>query len=200
MENNGISTIDLGIVIILFVFLIYGYKRGFTVEIMRIIGTMVALMASTKLMSNVSGYLIQLEIPPIASSIISFITIFAAVVLGFKYLSTHLKKAISFSVILGGADKLVGGVLGLLKGSIVVSLITILISVFSFSDVINRHIIQSQLFNPMRRVAPLVYDAFKVLVPGKQPFVYEFEENFSKISYDKRGDSVNSLIRFYSRK
>ena len=201
MTKTGISYIDLAIVIILLIFLYKGFARGFTEEFMRIVGTLISLIVAIKLMSNLTRILTDnTNTPPIIATIISFTIIFVLTVFLFRFITDKLKKAISFSVVLGGADKIVGGAIGLLKGAIIVSLVTILLSIFSFSDSINRHITGSLLFDPMRRIAPLVFDTIKVFAPDPKPFITEFKENFSGISFDKWGPKPKDVIKFYQKK
>lgn len=201
MQTNGIPYLDLMIVVVLVIFIIRGFNRGFTEELIRIIGTIVSLILAIKFMSNVSQYLIKpVGLPPIAAIIIAFIILFIPSIFLFKYIATKIKEALKFSVALGGADKIFGGALGLFKGAIVVSLVTIFISIFSFTPFIRRHITQSALFDPMRRVAPLAYETFKVFMPHSNSFFDELEENVSGVSIYNRGDSTDRLIEYYRKK
>ena len=201
MITCGISYIDLAIVFGLLIFIYKGYERGFTEEFMRILGTLVSLILAIRYMSDVSRVIIgATNMSPIIAVVISFVIIFFAVIYLFKFITERLKKAISFSVALGSADKVVGGALGLAKGAILISLVTILLSFFSFSDVLKRHFTESALFKPMQRIAPLAYDAFKVFVPRPKSFILEFEENFSGVSKYKRAKESQEFIESLKKK
>ena len=198
MTNSGISYIDIAIVAILAFFIFRGFKRGFTEELMRFLGISIGLAIAIKFMDTVSINLVKhVNLPPVTAMITSFSSLFLGTIFLFKFFSKHIKKIFSFSVLLGGADKAVGGAIGFAKGAIIVSLITILISIFNFSDVIKSHVSHSQLFNPMRQVAPFAYSIFKVIIPHSEGFITELEENFSGISTDKRGAGINALIEHY---
>lgn len=201
MDKGGISYIDLAIVAFLLIFIFRGYKRGFTEEFMRILGTLIGLIVAIRYMSDVSHFILgAIDIPLILAIIISYAVLFFATIFMFKFITEKLKKAISFSIALGGIDKIVGGALGLLKGAIIISLITILLSMFNLSDFSKRHISQSALFNPMRKIAPLVYDVVKIFVPHPKSFLSEFEENLSGFSLEKRGQEAEAFIKFYKKK
>jgi len=201
MRSSGIPYIDLIIVIALLFFIYKGYQKGFTVETTRIIGTLASLLLAIKFMSDISREIIaSADIPPIVAIIFSFTLIFVSSFFILKYISDKLVKAVKLSIALGGADKIIGGALGLFKGTIIVSLCTIFISLFDFMPFVKKHISDSQLFNPMRQVAPLVYDAFKVFVPQSRPFIEELQESLSGVSVYRRGESTDRLIEYYQKK
>jgi membrane protein required for colicin V production len=201
MTNGGISYFDVIIVIVLIIFTYLGYKRGFTVEFLRIIGTLVSLLLGVRFMSNISIVIIgATNIPPTIATIIAFSTIFIGTILIFKLVSDKTQQAIKFSIALGSADKAVGAVLGLLKGAVVVSLFAILLSVFNFSDSVRGNLAQSMLYNPMRRIAPLVYNTLKNAIPHSRSFANEFEENFSGVHYDNLGKDTRNAIEFHKKK
>lgn len=201
MTNGGLSYFDIAVVIILIVLVIKGYKSGFTEELMRIIGTVVSLLLAVKFMSNLSLPIVgATNIPPTIATIIACASIFTFSLLCFRFITEKMKKAINFSVFLGKADKALGGALGLFKGAIIISLITFLLSIFSFSDSFQKYMSGSLLYDPMRRIAPMVYDFLKAVMPEKRPFSVEFEENFSGIEYERRGQATNAAIEYYKKK
>ncbi|MBN2009537.1 CvpA family protein [candidate division KSB1 bacterium] len=194
MTNNGLSYLDVLIVIILAIFVFRGFKRGFAGELTKIIGVILALMLSTKFMNNVAEFLVTAaNIPPAFAMVVSFVMIFVATILLFKYAGTHLEKLIKVSVALKTADNFLGAILGLFKGAIFVSLFMLLLTLLSFSDAVQYHTKHSLLFGPMRDIAPAAYDALKKMA-GSESFIMEFEEAFSGIARDKRGQGVNLLI------
>ena len=201
MQNNGLSYLDVIIVIALIVFLVRGFRRGFTEELARVLGTVIALILAIRYMSNLSHFLINpIGIPTIGAIVISFAVIFIGTIYIFHYLAARIKKGINISVALGGLDKILGGALGLAKGAIVVSLFVILLSTFSFLPFVNRYTSNSQLYDPMRQVAPLAYEALKVLVPRSKPFLTELQDNLTGVSAYKQGASTEALIDYYKSK
>ncbi|MBD3291201.1 hypothetical protein GF337_20535 [candidate division KSB1 bacterium] len=201
MQNNGISYLDLIIVIALIVFLVRGFRRGFTEELTKILGTAVGLILAIRYMSDLAKYLINpVGIPPIGAIVVAFAVLFLGSVYLFHYIATRLRKAINISVALGGIDKIMGGALGLAKGAIIISLFVILLSLFDFLPFVSRYTNNSQLYNPMRRIAPLAYETLKVFVPRSKPFLVELEENLEGVSTYKRGESTEELLEYYRKK
>jgi membrane protein required for colicin V production len=200
MPESGIPYIDLIIVVALLFFVYKGFQRGFVEEFLRIFGTLVALFFAIRYMSDISKIIIgAVDLPPTAAIIVAFSGIFVLLIYVFKHINKTLKKAIKFSLF-ENLDKILGGALGLFKGAIIISLITMLLSLFSFSPVVKRHISQSQLFDPMRQIAPLAYSALITFVPNSKSFIDEFDENFYGISNDKKGEQTNNFIEYYRKK
>lgn len=196
MIKSGISYIDLAIVIILVFFLFKGYKRGFLDELRLTIGTLVSLFAAIRYMSDLSRLILgAIDIYPIIAVVISFTVIFVGGTYVFKFITDKLKKIINVTVPLGGTiNNVIGAAFGLAKGAIIISLITILLSFVNIFDFSKRHITESQLFEPMQQIAPLVYETIKVLVPRSKTFLTEFEENYSGVSMNKREKATDNFI------
>ncbi|MFZ5515322.1 MAG: CvpA family protein [Candidatus Zhuqueibacterota bacterium] len=199
MIKAAIAIIDLLIIFVMVFFIYKGYKNGFTTEFMRALGTIVAFVVAVRYMSNVAIVLYgALEISPTLITIFSFIVIFTLVLLGFKYLTTKLNSAIKFSLTLGNADRVVGIVMGLIKGSLVVSLCTVLISFMSFSGSIAKELRESQLYNPMRQVLPLAYSVAKLAFSSNyKSFSTELEETFSGQTDGRKGEATQSVLDYY---
>jgi len=196
MIKAGISIIDLVIVISLIIAVYKGYERGFIEEFVKILGILIGLIVGTKYMSNVSHYIVEAtKIAPILATVFSFILIFVSMVYLFKYISGKIKAATNYTVALGGIDKIAGGILGLAKGAIIISLITIALSFANVFDYTKPIISESQLFEPMKEVAPTVYDAVKVFVPNSKSFVTEFKKNFSGVSINNMTNETQQFIQ-----
>jgi len=199
MVKASIAIIDLLIIFVMVFFIYKGYKNGFTTEFMRAFGTISAFIVAVRFMSNVAIVLYgALEISPTLITIFSFILIFTAVLLIFKYLTKKLMSAIKFSLTLGNADRVVGIVMGLIKGSIVVSLCTVLISFMSFSGPIAKELRESQLSNPMRQVLPLAYSVARLAFSSSyKSFSTELEETFSGQTEGRKGEATQRVLDFY---
>lgn len=201
MQSNGISYLDLIIVIALIFFLVRGFKRGFTEEFIQMLGTVVSLILAIRYMSDISHYLINpVGIPTIGAIVVAFASIFLVSFFTFRYLATSMRKAVNVSVALGGLDKIVGGAFGLTKGAIFISLFVILLSLFEVFPFVSRYTSNSALYNPMRQVAPLAYDALKVFVPQSKPFFEELKDNTSGVSIPKQGNTTQKMLEYYRKK
>lgn len=201
MLRATIAIIDLLIIAALSFFIYKGYKNGFVTEFSRVFGTMIGLIVAIRYMSNlVIPIYGATNISPIFITILCFIVIFTAVVLGFKYLSTKFLQAIKFSVSLGNMDRVAGIAFGLAKGAIIVSLCTVLISLATFSRPIRDEINQSLLFDPMRNVLPLAYSTAKLFFRTTyQPLHQELAESLSGQPEERKGEAQDLIDYYRSR-
>jgi len=199
MIKATIAIIDLVIVFILSFFIFRGFKNGLVTELVRIIGTYAGLVVAVKYMSDLAIKIHDaINLPPTLVLIISFMVIFTPIVLIFKFLASKFLEAIKFSVSLGLLDKIGGVALGLLKGAIVVSLLTVVLSFATFSPELQKEIEQSVLFEPMKQVLPMVYEAIKVILSDSKPLADELKEGFSGFGMDSSVE-VQDLINSYEK-
>jgi len=199
MIKATIAIIDLVIVFILSFFIFRGFKNGLVTELVRIIGTYAGLVVAVKYMSDLAIKIHgAINLPPTLVLIISFMVIFTPIVLIFKFLASKFLEAIKFSVSLGLLDKIGGVALGLLKGAIVVSLLTVVLSFATFSPELQKEIEQSVLFEPMKQVLPMVYEAIKVILSDSKPLADELKEGFSGFGMDSSVE-VQDLINSYEK-
>ena len=97
-------------------------------------------------------------------------------------------------------DRVAGVAFGLVKGSILVSLICAVLSLGSFTGPINNEINQSMLFKPMRNVLPLAYSTAKFIFQTRyKPLFREIEEALSGQPIERRGNGQNLVEIFRSQ-
>ena len=201
MVKATIAIIDVAIMIILSFFIYRGYKSGFITQFSQTFGTMIGLVLAIRYMSDLAIPIYgAVSISPIFIMIFSFVIIFTSVVLGFNYLSKKFLKAMKFSVALGSMDRVAGVAFGLAKGSIIVSLICVLLSMATFSPSIRNEINQSVLFDPMRNVLPLAYSTAKLVFQNRyKPLFRELEESLSGQPFERRGEAQDLVDYYRSR-
>lgn len=201
MVKATIAIIDVAIMIILSFFIYRGYKSGFITQFSQTFGTMIGLVLAIRYMSDLAIPIYgAVSISPILIMIFSFVIIFTSVVLGFNYLSKKFLKAMKFSVALGSMDRVAGVAFGLAKGSIIVSLICVLLSMATFSPSIRNEINQSVLFDPMRNVLPLAYSTAKLVFQNRyKPLFRELEESLSGQPFERRGEAQDLVDYYRSR-
>lgn len=200
-ENLNEIIVDLIIVVILLFSIYRGFKNGFIVEFMRFFATYVSLVIAVRYMSNLSLILVGALDETLSHSvvtIISFLLIFVTLMSIFRYITYKLKLISRFSITLGSLDRLAGIAIGLLKGAVFVSIITIVLSLTGLSGMFRKQINSSMLYQPMRQVLPLVYSAAKTFIwKGYKPFSQELKESLSmdtKRAIDKRS---RDLLNYY---
>jgi len=201
MHASGISYIDMAIIVILIYFIYRGFHRGFTDEFFRILGMLLSLLLAIKFMSNLANPILEnVEISPIVATLLSFTIIFLGSLIIFNAIKARIRKVVNLSVTLGQIDKVIGGTLGLFKGTIIVSVVTMLISAFTFAPFVKSQIESSFLFDPMRNIAPGVYEIVKTLFPNSKSFLSEINESIESIPMLNRDLNTQAFIDFYTKK
>ena len=121
------NPMDIGIVVIVAVFLIRGFSRGIIKELVSLAGILGGLYLSLLYYKSAAA-LIENWIPDFSYvSIAGFVIIFVAVLIGVAIIGSMVKYLAS-AVFLGGLDRMAGALFGALKGILVVtSVLTALI-------------------------------------------------------------------------
>ena len=159
------NSIDIIILIILVFFCIKGFFRGFIMEILTLLGLLLAYVIAIREMSSVASLLSQLfHLPTPVMNVLSFILIFLIVVLVCRLLAGALRK-ITRWVFLGWIDRGGGVLFGLFKGAMVASLLALMISLIPISEELEAEQNDSLLFRPIRSVAPAVFNFIKHTFP-----------------------------------
>ncbi|HBL71771.1 MAG TPA: hypothetical protein DD409_02105 [Bacteroidales bacterium] len=158
----GWLDVVLGILLALNIF--SGFKHGFFEEVAGFAGLIAGLFVALAIDDEVSCLLAtQLGVGHTWSSILGFFLPFIAVILVFlagAKLFTHFFKALS----LGWLNRLAGAAFSLLKGLLILS---ILLNLYERVDedksLLGSQIARSSLYEPVRRVAPSIFPAFRAI-------------------------------------
>ena len=152
-----------------------GYKKGFILEVIAMVAFVLAVIGGFKLLEV--GISIM---EPFAGSlgkmlpIISFILIFLLILGAVNFIGKGLKKVVEMAL-LGGFDKLAGGIIGLLKWGLGASVViwfleTISIGLPGFISG------DSVLFNAVRGIAPQVGKWLIAVFPSFNEFFEVIDE------------------------
>ncbi len=195
--------VDLTIVVILLFSIYRGFKNGFIVEFMRFFATYVSLVLAIRHMSDLAVILFGATdaLPHSVITVIAFLLIFVPLMLIFRFITHKLKLVSRFSITLGSVDRLAGIAIGLLKGAVFVSIITIVVSLTGLSNIFRQQLETSMLYQPMREILPLVYKTAKMFVwTGYKPFHEELRESLNiktQRAIDKRS---RDTLEYYQEK
>lgn len=174
------NAIDIGILIVLGIFGVKGFIRGIVIEIFTLAGMVVAYIISIREMGFFADIIIKnIRIPPVVASTISFLILFIAIVFLFRWLASALKLFARWTFI-GWIDSLGGMVFGFFKGALIASLIILLVSLFPLSSEIDKLQKESFLFQPVRSVAPAVFNTIKKVIPHSKDFYEELREGLKE--------------------
>lgn len=158
MEN-----IDYILIIPLILGFVFGISRGFIREIFSILGIFAGIWGGKILTPAVSDFLSNhLSMNHYATKPLAFVLLFLAIFMLFLILNRFLEKLVQ-SVALGGLNKLMGGVLGLVKYAIIVSLVLNIFHAVNLRvEILGASKIESSsLYKPMLNFGPQLWNELK---------------------------------------
>jgi len=153
---NGI--IELIIAIIIIIFMVLGVKRGLIRQILAIVGIVAAFIGSFYLAHNLAGYLeTKTDLPYRAALIVSALILFIGILILFHLLGLALQKIINITV-LRSVDRTGGGILGFLKGVLLVSMILVIILNLPFPEDFKKTLREDPVASVIRPVLPGLFN------------------------------------------
>jgi len=154
--------LDIIIGIILIIFGIRGLTKGIINEVASLAALVVGLYGMFYFSDITANYLKDLiDIKPEYIATISFLLTFIIFVVIIKLAGKLLSSLLS-SLSLGWLDKMGGLVFGVLKGSLITSLLIMLMNVMNISGTIPQEVRDnSLLYRPVEQTAPYLYKNFK---------------------------------------
>lgn len=174
--------IDIAVLIVIGLFAVKGLIRGLVMEVFTLAGLLVGYVAAIREMGTVSGFLgNHIRLPELVLNIVAFMIIFIAIVLIFRWAAGALRRIFKWSFI-GWLDRGGGALFGILKGLLIASLLLMVFSAIPFSDDVQDRKRESLLFEPVRSVAPAVFNFVKRVFPQTQDFYEELRQGFKDTS------------------
>ena len=160
------NSLDIGILSITAIFFIRGVSRGFVFELVTVVGLILGYIISITYLSIVSGFILSFfpSLPVSIVNIISFFVLFVGTNMLLRMVANILTKTLKIAM-LGWLNRLLGGVFGLLKGIILLSIIVFVISLIPFSAALleNIEIKNSVLYPVLEVFGPKFYEEIKAL-------------------------------------
>jgi membrane protein required for colicin V production len=120
---------DILIIAIIAAGFLYGFFKGIISELFAIAGLVIGIIVAMKFSFLIQPYLEPFIKGETAALIIGFILLFLLTAAGIITIGILFKKAIKF-IRLSWLDRCIGGLVGVLKGVVVVGLISLLIVTF----------------------------------------------------------------------
>ena len=155
------SAIDIIILTVLSVFTFIGIWKGFFREVFGLLGVVLGAFFAIIGFGPLSKALHHIipDIPAFIWIFLSFLLIFIGFYLLSRLLASILSKISKF-MLLGWLNRLLGGLVGFLKGAIFISLFLMLIGFLPFQSNLKNVRNHSLFYEPMQRMIPLVYNLF----------------------------------------
>ncbi len=165
---NGL---DIVLLVILAVFILLGFRKGLLKEIVGFIGLVVAFWTAMRFTKAAAGLFPKISIP--AREALTFLVILVGVFLLFHLAGFLLRKLIKASH-LAILDRLGGVALGLLKGGLLLSICLLVLTLAPLPKPWAEKMEGSLAAQGVRQVAPMAYEATKVIGPGLRSLYERF--------------------------
>ncbi|MFU8843076.1 MAG: CvpA family protein [Bacteroidales bacterium] len=148
-----------------------GFRHGFIIELASLVGFIAGIYAATFYSVRVEQFLItSFDMETKYLPVIAFILVFIVVVVLVYLLGKILENFIQL-IALGFLDKITGGVFGLLKAALFISLIILLFSHLSINLLPEDKKKESVFYEPIAKLAPLLWkklNDMELIEPGKR--------------------------------
>lgn len=161
--------LDIFIIIFVLFFIWKGFRAGLVGAIGGFFGIIVGIWAGSHFMTNFAAWLINafsLDNQQLAN-ILAFIIIFIAINIITSIIVWIINKIFNIIPFIDLANKLGGAAIGFIGGVLAISALIYLLSLFSFSENINKVLISSQLADLAVQIAvvvkPFIPEAIKSL-------------------------------------
>jgi len=155
-----LNTLDIVILAIVLSLAYLGYRRGFLVSVFSLISIVLGIILATRFHAGFALVLHKFIRDDKILNFVSFILIFLLIYLAGIFIASKLSKISKLTKTL---DKILGVIIGTIKGLIVVSLILIFLK--SFNIISDNMIRQSSLYSQVRKFAPDTFNAVSKYLP-----------------------------------
>jgi membrane protein required for colicin V production len=158
--------IDLGSLVILFTFLVAGLAKGLLRELLLFAGVVASFLVALHLMGLAAIWIERwVSISGKASLVAGFLLVFVALlvvthILG--YVVWRLVRATPLSI----ADRLAGGLFGLLKAGLIIFFVLLVFSVVPFRGAAAAHLEESLAYSIAKRATPLFSKYLRAAAPA----------------------------------
>ena len=150
--------VDIVIAVILLFFFFNGMKRGLIRQVFEIVGIVAAFIGAFYLAHHVGAHFERsLDIPYRLALVAAAVALFIGILVLFRFLGLVIKKVAEIAL-LGRLDKFGGGLLGAVKGVLLVSLLLVVILNLPFPSDFREELREDPLVGVMYPVLPVMFD------------------------------------------
>lgn len=169
------SIIDIIILVPLVIGAIGGFKKGFIMEIISLLALILAVIGGFHFLHwGIALLQEHFDLSGKFLPFLSFIIIFAAIVIVVNLVGKAVKKIVHMAF-LGGIDKIAGAILGGLKWIFFLSLVVWAFQVFGV-EVPDHLVEKSMLYSFVVGVAPFTVDMFGYIIPASSDLLDKISE------------------------
>jgi membrane protein required for colicin V production len=160
------NPLDIGILSVASLFFVRGLFRGFVIELITVVGLVLGYIISISYLSLLSSLILSYfpTLPAAAITIVSFFLLFVGTNLVLRLVANLVTKTLKIAM-LGWLNRILGGMLGLLKSIIIMSIIVFVIDLIPFSSPLLDQIeVQSSVLYPvLDTLGPRLYEEIQKL-------------------------------------
>jgi membrane protein required for colicin V production len=158
------NPLDLGILSIAAIFFIRGLFRGFVYELITVVGLILGYIISITYLSLLTGVILKYfpTFPESVVKLVSFFILFVGTNLLLRFVANILTKTLKVAL-LGWLNRLLGGILGVIKSIFIMGIIVFVINLIPFSSTFldQFDVKESLLFPMLDAVGPKLYEFIK---------------------------------------
>ena len=188
---------DIAITVIVFIFIVMGFRKGLVAEVVGLIGILIAFYLAYRFSADAATLIPQqFNLPPTLNIMLGFLIVFGGIMLFFKMLAKTLEKTIQPTV-LNWLDKTGGIAIGGAKGVIAASIVIFLFSLTPIAPKVEADTNKSLFYNRIIYVAPMLFETVYDMFPIGKP-LNDIKNGFiSKVDVSTSGagaaDTVEKL-------
>jgi len=158
--------IDLLSVVVLVVFLIAGLVKGLIREIMTLAGVFISFFAALHLAGIAAPWVEKwVVMPPRLALFVGFLLVFVGLLIVFHILGYVVYKVVRATP-LTFLDRLAGGIFGLCKGSLIIFLVLLVVSILPFRAPATSQLRSSYAFKTAQWAAPVFAKYLRAAAPA----------------------------------
>jgi len=158
------NSLDIGILSIASIFFIKGIFRGFVHELITIVGLILGYIISITYLSLLTSIILKFfpTFPDSIVKLVSFFLLFVGTNMLLRLVANILTKTLKVAM-LGWLNRLLGGVLGILKSVIILGITVFIINLIPFSSTFMEQFEaqDSFLFPLLELVGPQLYEVIQ---------------------------------------
>ena len=172
--------LDVIAITIIIAFFIRGYMKGIIVAAFSVLAIILGIIAALKLSERLATYLLEEGIITSAwGQVVSYAILFVGVVFLVRMIAKAIESAMK-AVMLGWANKLVGGILYAFLGAVVWSALLWLGTEIQFIK--PALITESKTYTYIVPIAPMVAEKVGYIIPMAKSVFADLEQLFSKVN------------------
>ena len=187
--------LDISILVLLFIALLNGYRRGFFRELSTSIGFILGIIFAithADWLAYKLGERIHF-LPPSVVYVTCFILILAAFTIVLKIIGRYFYAMVKLSPP-RLSHKVGGGMCGIVKGLVAISLLFLIFVFPAPIKTMERSMQESVMTKPIRLVVPFIYDNTIVLHPNSESFVAEIRKGIMLSGASGRSHSLQAAL------